>query len=192
MKSLLLSSVSVVLLSLTSEAQISLVSGVGSGGSGCPQGPADLVFNSQRKEIQIEFKNYVAVAGSKEAAKTIDRKACALTIPVSVAPGYQIALGTVTLNGGAAIASDANGVVSLEAFFAGARGEVVESQLAKGRRSFRVSSSQAAPLFAPCGQAVNLRVNTSARIQAGPSGASSAIVVRKAALRLPLLVRACH
>lgn len=180
----------IALLSLQSLGQIRLDDGISSGGSGCPAGTAITSFNSQRREIQIDFQDYVVVAGKNEATN-LDRKACALTIPVEVAAGYQVALGTVTLNGGAAIAQDAKGTIAIEAFVAGARGETIQADLAKGRRSFRVSTAQAKPVFSGCGQGANLRVNTSALVRAGASSASSAIVIKKAGIRLPLIVRAC-
>ena len=88
MKALL--SIAILALGLSAQAQIRL--GVPAyGGTGCPAGSASVSLTDDQSILSVLFDSFVAQAPTAMNA-TFDRKSCNLRIPVSVGPGYQVAL----------------------------------------------------------------------------------------------------
>lgn len=105
MKSLL--ALAVLALGLSAQAQIRL--GVPSyGGTGCPAGSASVSLTDDQQILSVLFDSFVAAAPTPQGA-SFDRKSCNLRIPVSVGPGYQVALIAFDYRGFAAIPSGGRG-----------------------------------------------------------------------------------
>ena len=97
----------VLALSLSAQAQIRL--GVPSyGGTGCPGGSASVSLTDDQQILSVLFDSFVAQAPNITGAN-FDRKSCNLRIPVSVGPGYQVALIAFDYRGFAAIPSGGRG-----------------------------------------------------------------------------------
>lgn len=112
MKALL--TVAVLALGLSAQAQIRL--GVPAyGGTGCPAGSASVSITDDQSILSVLFDSFVAQAPTAMNAN-FDRKSCNLRIPVSVGPGYQVALIAFDYRGFAAIPSGGRG--SFEARYA--------------------------------------------------------------------------
>lgn len=105
MKALL--SLAVLALSLSAQAQIRL--GVPAyGGTGCPGGSASVSITDDQSILSVLFDSFVAEAPTMNGSN-FDRKSCNLRIPVSVGPGYQVALIAFDYRGFAAIPSGGRG-----------------------------------------------------------------------------------
>jgi hypothetical protein len=112
MKSLL--ALAVLAFGLSAQAQIRL--GVPTyGGTGCPAGSASVSITDDQSILSVLFDSFVAQAPSPTGAN-FDRKSCNLRIPVSVGPGYQVALIAFDYRGFAAIPYGGRG--SFEARYA--------------------------------------------------------------------------
>lgn len=112
MKSLI--SIAILTLGLAAEAQIRL--GVPAyGGTGCPAGSASVSITDDQQILSVLFDSFVAEAPTMNNAQ-FDRKSCNLRLPVSVGPGYQVALIAFDYRGFAAIPSGGRG--SFEARYA--------------------------------------------------------------------------
>lgn len=99
MKSLL--TLAILALGLSAQAQIRL--GVPAyGGTGCPSGSASVSLTDDQSILSVLFDSFVVEAPSATGAR-FDRKSCNLRIPVSVGPGYQVALIAFDYRGFAAI-----------------------------------------------------------------------------------------
>ena len=91
----------ILALGLSAQAQIRL--GIPAyGGTGCPAGSASVSLTDDQQILSVLFDNFVAQAPSMTGAN-FDRKSCNLRIPVSVGPGYQVALIAFDYRGFAAI-----------------------------------------------------------------------------------------
>jgi hypothetical protein len=105
MKALL--SIAVLALSLSAQAQIRL--GIPTyGGTGCPGGSASVSITDDQSILSVLFDSFVAQAPTMTNAN-FDRKSCNLRIPVSVGPGYQVALIAFDYRGFAAIPNGGRG-----------------------------------------------------------------------------------
>ena len=145
------------------------VGAIGHGGDGCPQG--SLVRMGQN----LELSHFILKA---DAQRTLDRKACNLSIPVEVAPGTQagILLPSVRVKG-VLVSSRSELKLNAEAFISGSKGVKAESQLVgprRGTREIKLGKSQVA--WGACGQSVILRLKLSAQLL-NPSGRQSRIVL---------------
>lgn len=99
MKSLL--TLTILALGLTAQAQIRLGVPI-YGGTGCPQGTASVSLTEDQGTLSVLFDSFVAEAPTANGA-AFDRKSCNLRIPVSIGPGFQIALTAIDYRGFAAI-----------------------------------------------------------------------------------------
>lgn len=108
---------------------------------------------------------YTAEAGGT-ANKRIDRKSCALALPVRVASGYQVALVT-TLSGFVSSEVGTTVRVDHEQFYAGAKGVKLAKVYSDAKQRFLLStsSSPAKLTWSQCGDDTNLRLNTSVTAQ---------------------------
>ena len=133
------------------------------GGTGCPAGTASVMLSPDRTELSILFDNYVAEAGST-TGRRLDRKSCNLTVPVTVPNGYSVAIFQVDYRGFNIIPRGAQNRFDVEYFWAGARGPKI-SRIFSGPidDSFTLTDNLIASsvIWTPCGQSVNLRVNSS-------------------------------
>jgi hypothetical protein len=134
------------------------------GGTGCPAGSASVSLSPGEDAISILFDNFVAEAGST-TGRRLDRKACAITVPVSVPSGYSVAVFQTDYRGFNLIpGSGAYTKLDTEYFWAGIRGPLF-SRMYRGPQADNYTQSNgviaSALVWTPCGASVNLRVNSS-------------------------------
>ena len=158
-----------MVLSLTVQAQATgLRLGVPEyGGTGCPAGSASAVLSPQEDTVSILFDNYVAEAGGT-TGRRVDRKSCAIGIPVEVPQGYSVAVFAVDYRGANVIPPGGMNRFNAEYFWAGVRGPTI-SRVFTGpsNKDFTLTDNLIATtlVWAPCGQSVTLRINSSMMAQ---------------------------
>ncbi len=133
------------------------------GGNGCPAGTASVTVAPDQTAISILFDNFVAESGG-ETRKRLDRKSCNLTIPVKVPQGFSVAIFSVDYRGFNSVPRGGYSRFDAEYFWAGIRGPRT-SETFRGpidENYIHTDDVIAASLvWAPCGQSVNLRINSS-------------------------------
>ncbi|MDG0815250.1 DUF4360 domain-containing protein [Bdellovibrio svalbardensis] len=137
------------------------------GGTGCPAGSASVTVSPDQSSLSILFDSYVTEAGNT-TGKTIDRKSCNISIPVTVPNGYSVAVFQVDYRGFTAVPRGAQARFDAEYFWAGSRGFRVSRVFAGPYNdNYTVSDGLLATtmVWTPCGASVNLRANTSMMAQ---------------------------
>ncbi|MBF0313716.1 MAG: DUF4360 domain-containing protein [Oligoflexia bacterium] len=129
------------------------------GGTGCPGGTVPWSYSAEDGLIELEL-NYMAQTSE---ANLVDRKACALAAPVTVASGYQAGFRMKKMVYQAMIPVGGEGNIRTEIFFAGSRGPVYERTLGVGSYEGDLGSSEV--IWGACGQQFNLRANTSVMVK---------------------------
>ncbi|MBF0208111.1 MAG: DUF4360 domain-containing protein [Oligoflexia bacterium] len=154
-----------VLLSLTvfaAEPDIRL--GVpGYGGSGCPVGSADVTLSPDKSAISMLFDEYVVEAGGS-SRRSFDRKTCGISVPVFVPRGYSVSIFKIDYRGFVDAPIGGQAHFNVEYFFAGAQGPKFRKIFNGGYNSEYLLTNMlqaTAVVWSPCGQSVNLRVNSS-------------------------------
>ena len=158
----------------------------GYGGSGCPDGTAQVIRGfSNQAAIYILDAYKVGDNG-----RAIDRKTCAVAIPVDVPDGVSVAIRNVAIRGAAKLPDGLDATVSVEAFTASTHGEINEVPLSgamdSGYLRF-VTIPDDKLQWSDCGADTNLRVNTSLRTR----GNKEAAVSLTALIVYPLATKAC-
>ncbi len=137
------------------------------GGSGCPAGTVATILSPEEDTLSLLFDSYIAEAGG-DTGKRIDRKACALAIPVRVPQGYSVAVFKVDYRGANIIPRGGYGRFSAEYFWAGVRGPTIQRTFTGPyNNDFTLTDELVTRnvVWAPCGQSVTLRVNSSVVVQ---------------------------
>ena len=143
------------------------------GGPGCPTGTASVLAGND--SISIRFDRYQVAAGGP-SGKSFDRKACSLSIPVTVPAGKSVAVIAVSYAGYNRLPAGASSQFSIEQFLAGGTGPVF-SRSFKGPQTGRfTASSDAALVWSACGGGVTLRTNSSLLVRASGGQAASASI----------------
>jgi hypothetical protein len=146
------------------------------GGPGCPGGTASASLSADRASLTVKFSQYQVAAGGS-SGKSFDRKACGLSIPVSVPKGYAVAVVGVDFAGYTNLPAGATASFKLEEFIPGGQGPVFSRDIKgpkKGR--FTASSDDAATTWSACGASVIMRTNTSLLVRASGGRAASASI----------------
>jgi hypothetical protein len=174
MKSLL--TLAILALGLSAQAQIRL--GVPSyGGTGCPSGSASVSLTDDQRILSVLFDSFVAQAPSMQGAQ-FDRKACNLRIPVSVGPGYQVALIAFDYRGFAAIPNGGRGSFEARYAYVGqARPAIFRKNFAPGRAdnySLRNELISTTIDWSPCSTGRDLMMTVDANILAVTNSANQA------------------
>ena len=135
----------------------------GFGGNGCPQGTASSTLSPDQKSLSILFDEYLVEAEPKK----LERKNCNIAIPVHVPQGLSLSIIEVDYRGYAYLPKKAKATFSAEYFFAGIRGPKFKQKW-KGPLDedykFDNDLSISARVWSECGADVNLRVNSSMRV----------------------------
>jgi hypothetical protein len=164
---------------------------IGLGGPGCPAGSATAAITADG-HLSIRFRQYRVSAGG---ARSFDRKACGLTIPVSAPAGMSVAIVGVQYKGFNRLPPGAKSTISAEIFFAGGRGPIVSRSFTGPlNRSFTHTSAASATVWSECGADFNLRINSSLRVMTSGGRAASASIRSQdvgAALLYQLRFRRC-
>jgi hypothetical protein len=158
----------------------------GYGGSGCPDGTAQIVRGfSNQAAIYILDAYKVGDNG-----RAVDRQTCAIAIPVDVPAGVSVAIRNVAIRGTANLPDGLDATVSVEAFTAATQGEIHEIPLNGAMNSGYlrfVTIPDDKLQWSNCGADTNLRVNTSLRTR----GDKKADVSLNALIVYPLATKAC-
>jgi hypothetical protein len=154
------------------------------GGPGCPDATATIVTNDARTSATLNLSSYSVGDGNR----SLDRKACALAIPVSVPQNVQIAIRAVTIIGNVELPPGIEATLGVEAFVSGDIGETTDLTLTGPRsgswqRTIVVAWDNL--VWTGCGQDTNMRLNTSLRTKgnAGASVSVDAITLYRFAMR---------
>lgn len=157
-----------LLLSLGAEAQGLRLGQPGYGGTGCPAGSASVTLSPDEQAISLLFDSYVAEAG-RTTGRTVDRKSCNITIPVSVPQGYSVAVFQVDYRGYNFLpGGGARARFDVEYFWAGSRGpRVSRTFMGPMNDNYTLTDNLVAQtlVWTPCGASVNLRINSSMMAQ---------------------------
>jgi hypothetical protein len=156
------------MVSVTAQAQNLIVGQPVYGGSGCPAGSAEMTMSPDQQEFVLAPSRFRAQSGPR-AGKRMDRKACAVTIPVQVPQGYQVALTTETI-GSVVVGSRAQASFTEELFSAGMRGPLIAKKF-RNQTDSEIHVDTDSEIFesqygwSMCGASANLRANLSLATQ---------------------------
>ena len=132
----------------------------GYGGSGCPDGTAMVIKSPDGQSASLVFTEYAV----GDNGRAVDRKTCAIAIPITVPAGTSVAIQSLAVRGHADLPADVDGTLTVEAFFAGTTGPSQETPLSGDKDFVALTHPAEADLqWSACGADTNLRVNTSLR-----------------------------
>jgi hypothetical protein len=119
-------------------------------GTGCPGGTANVSNNASDKNAAsgLLFNNFTV---------RNERKNCAITIPLKVADGYQVAIPTITVKG--YVAANTQAKLSVDAFFAGQSSTAITRTIQDNGNFEQVFKADSPSNWSKCGDSVNLRIN---------------------------------
>ena len=158
----------------------------GYGGTGCPDGTAQVIRGFSNQAAIYILDAYKVGDGGR----AVDRKTCAVAIPVDVPDGVSVAMRSVAIRGNAKLPEGLDATVSVEAFTASSQGEINEVPLNGAMNSGYlrfVTIPDDKLQWSDCGADTNLRVNTSLRTR----GDKEAAVSLTALIVYPLATKAC-
>lgn len=139
----------------------------GYGGTGCPDGSASVTLAPDAKSLSILFDEYYVEAGGA-TNKSMERKSCNIAIPVHVPQGLSVSILTIDYRGYNSLPQGAKSTFAVEYFFAGIQGpkfnKVFNGALDK---DYLITNKlkASALVWSACGADVNLRTNSSIRVQ---------------------------
>jgi len=139
----------------------------GYGGTGCPDGSASVTLSPDAKSLSILFDEYYVEAGGS-TNKSLERKSCNIAIPVHVPQGLSVSILTIDYRGYNSLPSGARSVFNVEYFFAGQRGPTFSKTFnGKLDKDYLITNKlkASALVWSKCGADVNLRTNSSIRVQ---------------------------
>lgn len=137
------------------------------GGTGCPDGTASVTLSPDQKSLSILFDEYYVEAGGS-TNKSFDRKSCNIAIPVHVPQGLSVSVLNIDYRGYNNIPSGGKSTFNVEYFFAGAKGPTFTKNFnGPVDDDYLINNKlQASALvWSKCGADVNLRTNSSIRVQ---------------------------
>jgi len=139
----------------------------GYGGTGCPAGTVSVTLSPDAKSLSLLFDQYqVAVGG--EAGKSFDRKSCNIAIPVHVPQGMSVSVLKIDFRGFNHLPQSASSQFNVEYFFAGTRGPSFQRKFRGPLDEDYLINNQLSVqsvVWSACGADVNLRTNSSMRVQ---------------------------
>jgi len=139
----------------------------GYGGTGCPDGSASVTLSPDEKSLSIIFDEYYVEAGGS-TNKSFERKSCNIAIPVHVPQGLSVSILKIDYRGYNNIPSGAKTTFNVEYFFAGAKGPTFSKSFNGPLDDDYLINNKlqaSALVWSACGADVNLRTNSSIRVQ---------------------------
>jgi hypothetical protein len=138
----------------------------GYGGTGCPGGSVSATLSPDATSLSLLFDSYQVEAGG-ETGKKFDRKSCNIAIPVHVPQGISISILSIDYRGFNQFEAGSDSTFSVEYFFAGLRGPTFTKTF-KGPQGedYLIHNELTAQtiVWSKCGTDVNLRTNSSIRV----------------------------
>lgn len=138
----------------------------GYGGNGCPGGSVSTTLSPDGKSLSLIFDEYQVSAGG-DTGRSFDRKSCNVAIPVHVPNGYSISVLSVDYRGFNYLPAGATSQFNVEYFLAGSRGPAFRRTFWGAVESdYFINNKLVAEslVWSPCGADVNLRTNSSMRV----------------------------
>jgi len=139
----------------------------GYGGTGCPDGTVSVTLSPDQKSLSLLFDQYqVAVGG--ETGKSFDRKSCNIAIPVHVPQGLSVSILKIDFRGFNHLPQSATSQFNVEYFFAGTRGPAFQRKFhGTLDEDYLINNELTAKavVWSGCGADVNLRTNSSMKVQ---------------------------
>ncbi len=139
----------------------------GYGGTGCPAGTVSATLSPDAKSLSLLFDQYqVAVGG--DTGKSFDRKSCNIAIPVRVPQGLSVSVLKIDFRGFNHLPKSATSQFNVEYFFAGTRGPAFQRRFSGPLDEDYLINNELtvqAIVWSGCGADVNLRTNSSMRVQ---------------------------
>lgn len=138
----------------------------GYGGSGCPSNSVSATLSPDRKALSLLFDEYFVEAGGP-TGKSFDRKTCNVAIPVHVPQGRSVSIIAVDYRGYNQLPRGARSTFNVEYFFAGSRGPTYAKTFSGPiGKDYLITNQLVADalVWSPCGADVNLRTNSSIRV----------------------------
>ena len=133
------------------------------GGTGCPKNSLSFTLAPDEQELVLNYSKFFVRSGPG-TGKSLDRKSCALVIPVRVPAGYQMALATES-DGKALVRTTGKATLNLESFYAGSTGVKNSKVYRTGQHTVSIGDSANTIAWSGCGVSTNLRMNLSAVTQ---------------------------
>lgn len=136
-------------------------------GTGCPSGSVSASVSPDNSELSILFGSFQVDAGGN-SGKTVDRKACNVSIPVQVPQGFSVSMFRIDYRGYHRVPHGASGTFDVEYFFAGSTGPAYRKTFigySDGNFLLNNRVTAVSTVWSACGASVNLRTNTSIAIQ---------------------------
>ena len=167
------------------------------GGSGCAAGTVATTLSPDQKALSILFDDYQVSVGG-ETHKAFDRKSCNVAIPVHVPQGQSVSILTVDYRGFNRLPRGASSQFNVEYFFAGGRGPSFRRSFRGPLESDYIITNELvadAMVWSGCGVDVNLRTNSSMRLNTSRNAEALATVDTedvKAAIVYHLQWRSCQ
>jgi len=144
------------------------------GGSGCPQNSVGQFISDDRHTFTLIFDDMVASIG-KGVAVTENRKNCQVNLNLQYPSGFQYSILDTTFRGYADLAKGVTGTQSATYYFSGSNTQATATQPFTGPYTQDYATPEEIPfasvVWAPCGQALPLNINTQVRLSGG-NGAS--------------------
>jgi hypothetical protein len=156
-------SLALALLALPSLADSVYLGNPSYNGTGCPTRSAAVALSPDQQSLSILFDRFSAEAGG-QTGKDLDRKTCDIAVPVHVPQGLSVSVFKVDYRGFNSLPYGAYSQFNVEYFFAGNRGPTYKKTFNGSLTdSYLLTNTLAATaiIWSPCGQDVNLRVNSS-------------------------------
>ncbi len=184
-------------MALPASADTIFLGAPGYGGSGCPAGSVSVTLSPDQKALSLLFDEYTVDAGGA-TGRSFDRKSCNVAIPVHVPQGRSVSILTVDYRGYNHLANWASSQFNVEYFFAGGRGPAFRKSFYGPLDSDYMITNELvadALVWSGCGVDVNLRTNSSMKVNTVNNAEASATVDSedvKAAIIYHLQWRTCQ
>lgn len=138
----------------------------GYGGTGCPGGSVSATLSPDATSLSLLFDGYIVEAGG-ETGKKFDRKSCNIAIPVHVPQGISVSIISIDYRGYNNLSAGSDSQFNVEYFFAGARGPTFTRKFTGPKdEDYLIQNELKAQtiVWSKCGADVNLRTNSSIRV----------------------------
>lgn len=163
-------------------------------GSGCVLGRlgTSVEVDMEKNQIELSFRNNLAQTGGI-SGRWLDRKNCALALPVRVPAGKRLVISQVDMSAKLDATSPATAVIGLEAFLAGTQGSLQTKTLETGSEPVqgRLLLRRNELLSSRCGESDILRLNTSSRLHGQEFLSAKANVLEVDRITLSLKLESC-
>jgi uncharacterized protein DUF4360 len=145
-------------------------------GSGCPAGTAKVAMQSDNTGFRVIYSDFLAQVNGG-ASPTAIRKNCQVNVQINIPQGFTFAIAWANYRGHASLASGASALERTNYYFQGTSGNNFVDHTLSGpySGSWTATDITAAEdlVYEPCGQSVNLNLNTELRVDAGGSSSTS-------------------